>query len=173
MCAVLDIPRGARVLEIGCGTGNALPPLWRHLQPRELVGVDTDLALLDSAKVRLARHRTPARVKYGDAQSLPFGDGSFDVVVDFGTSYHVDHQALAVAEIERVLSPGGLWVHETRIAQFLAHPVHAGRTRVPRQSMPLLTSHRSAGLWASRRCDTPGRQDELLAMPSRPAPGVA
>src|ERR687885_606835 len=87
----LHIPYGRDVLEVGCGRGIALPPLARLLQPRRLVGVDVDAA----------------EFVHADVRALPFPDQSFDVVVDFGTCYHVEGAERALAEVARVLRPHG------------------------------------------------------------------
>jgi SAM-dependent methyltransferase len=118
------------VLELGCGSGNALPGLRTALRPRSLVGVDLD-----------TRHGV-----VGDARSLPFRDRSFDLVVDFGTCQHAG--AAALVEVARVLRPGGLLVHETRWAQRLAHPRRGGQSLEP---LTELVPVSSAGLWALRR----------------------
>lgn len=89
-----------RVLEVGGGQGE----LAEHMQ-REL---GADLAFLDLSPgmVELARARgIDARV--GDAQELPFADGSFDAVVAAWMLYHVPDLDRALAEIARVLRPGG------------------------------------------------------------------
>jgi len=84
----------------------------------------------------------------GDVTALPFADGSFDVVVDFGTCYHAGRTSLA--EVQRVLRPDGMFVHETRWAQRLAHPSH--RTQpLDWSAAPFLRRARQALLWQSRR----------------------
>ena len=74
----------------------------------------------------------------------------FDVVIDFGTCYHIPGAADALDEIARVLVPGGLFVHETRIAQLFAHPIRSQRTRLPWSAAPNLAVDRRGMLWA--RC---------------------
>ncbi len=54
-------------------------------------------------------------------------------------------------EIARVLSVGGLFVHETRAAQHLAHPVRSFGRRLPWNAVSLLAPDRSALLWTARR----------------------
>ena len=96
------LPSGARVLELGCGNGKTLAAL-----PKDCV-----ITAIDSSKkaVELCRAAAPgARVLQADACELPFGQGEFDAVVAF---HVLDHLAAAdrdkaVAEIRRVLAPGG------------------------------------------------------------------
>src|SRR4051812_12001025 len=115
----LRLPRGGRVLEVGCGRGIALPVLAERLQPSSLVGVDVDGTLVEIARQRIVRSGTRAEVRTGDVRALPFENGSFDVVIDFGTCYHVgggpSGRLAALNEIARVLRVGGLFVHETRV----------------------------------------------------------
>ena len=151
----LRLPRGQRVLEIGCGRGIALPVLARRLIPQSLTGVDIDPELVAIARARLERAGVLATVVEADARALPFDDGSFDLVIDFGTCYHVSGgrqgAATALNEIARVLRIGGRFVHETPIAQHLAHPIRSlGRT-LPWKRVPALVWEASAVLWSSRR----------------------
>jgi SAM-dependent methyltransferase len=147
---LLRVPRGGRLLEIGCGRGIGLVPLARYGQPATLTGLDIDGELLEHARVRLTDCRVDAQLRHGDIRALPFDDDSVDVVVDFGTCYHVARPEAALAEIERVLAPGGLFVCESPIAQLLAHPSRSTRRRLPWGAAPLLVPHHCAGLWSSR-----------------------
>jgi SAM-dependent methyltransferase len=151
----LRLPRGGRVLEVGCGRGIALPVLAERLRPSSLVGVDLDGALVEVARQRIARSGTRAEVRAADVRALPFERGTFDVVIDFGTCYHVGGgpagRLAALEEIARVLCVGGLFVHETRVAQHLAHPVRSRGRRLPWSAVPLLAPEREAVLWTARR----------------------
>jgi len=80
---LLSIPRGARILEVGCGRGVALPVMYELLQPARLVGLDIDAALLAEAAETVAR--LEVELVCADVRELPFADASFDVVIDFGT----------------------------------------------------------------------------------------
>ncbi|MEK6276186.1 MAG: class I SAM-dependent methyltransferase [Actinomycetota bacterium] len=146
----LDVPCGRRMLEIGCGRGVALAPLAARCQPVRLVGIDIDESLLAFADENLLRAGVEAELLQADVRALPFAEASFDVVLDFGTVYHVDRAAHALNEIARVLSPGGLFLHETRLAQLSAHPIRSLARRVPWSAAPELQPARSAVFWASR-----------------------
>ena len=151
----LALPAGGRVLEVGCGRGVALPVLARRLRPEALVGVDVDSSLIELARRRVVRTGTRAVVHVADVRDLPFDDGTFDLVIDFGTCYHVSGgksgRLTALNEISRVLRAGGLFVHETRVAQHLAHPVRSFGRRLPWTALPTLVPERSALLWTARR----------------------
>jgi SAM-dependent methyltransferase len=87
------------------------------------------------AERRLCALGIDARVFEGDVRRMSFEDESFDLVVDFGTCYHVSGgvtgSRAALREVCRVLRPGGWFVDETRIAQLLAHPIRSSRRAVP------------------------------------------
>lgn len=152
----LALPQAARVLEVGCGRGVALAALARLRQPRRLVGVDVDSEALAAARRALNAERVDAELRVADVRALPFADGAFDVVVDFGTLFHISRADAALREIARVLTPGGVLVHETRLSQLLSHPVRARGRRVPWEAEPRLQPQRRAGLWATRvRADQP------------------
>jgi ubiquinone/menaquinone biosynthesis C-methylase UbiE len=91
---------GGRVLEVGCGTGRNLP----LYPPRgRLVGVDPH-----PQNVARARRRAPSRpLVQARAEALPFRDGAFEVVVSSLVLCSVDDPSRALAEIRRVLAPGG------------------------------------------------------------------
>jgi SAM-dependent methyltransferase len=151
----LRLPSGGRVLEVGCGRGIALPVLAERLGPAALVGVDIDASLVELARQRVVRMGLRAAVHAADVRELPFESASFDLVIDFGTCYHVSGGAsgrlAALNEIARVLCVGGLFVHETRIAQHLAHPVRSMGRRLPWAAVPVLLAERRALLWTARR----------------------
>lgn len=97
--AIRDIVRGARVLEVGCGTGLIMMRLCGLAS--EVVGVDLSRGMLGKA---LGRHLL---VVQADALRLPFRDGAFDVAVSFKVLPHIRDIRAAVAEMARVVRPGG------------------------------------------------------------------
>ena len=144
----LRIPAGRKMLEVGCGRGVALTPLTRGCAPKRLVGIDVDDDLLSLAASRLSD--LAVELVHADVGELPFADEEFEVVVDFGTLYHIDRSDQALREISRVLAHKGLLVHETPIAQLAAHPVRAFRHTIPWQATPQLRPARRAVFWESR-----------------------
>lgn len=147
---LLRVPLGGRILELGCGRGIALAPLAALARPTLLVGLDNDRGLLKEAEHRAAEAGVIARLICGDVRAMPVEGDSFEVVVDFGTCYHVTGRRAALAEVQRVLVPGGLFVCESPIAQLLAHPGRNTWRRLPWSAAPLLVPLRRAGLWSSR-----------------------
>jgi SAM-dependent methyltransferase len=105
VAAVAEI-RPRRVLEVGCGWGELAQWIARDTGA-EVVAVD-----LSPRMAELARKRgVDARV--GDVQQLPFDDGEFDAAVAAWMLYHVPDRDRAVAELARVLRPGGRLVAAT------------------------------------------------------------
>jgi ubiquinone/menaquinone biosynthesis C-methylase UbiE len=96
---VLEHARGARVLEVGCGTGLVLARVAPAT--RSAIGVDLSPGMLARARGR------GLRVVRGSVMALPFADGSFDVVYSFKVLAHVPAIERALAEITRVTRPGG------------------------------------------------------------------
>ncbi len=97
----------ASVLDLGCGTGQLLRRMADELPACRLVGCDYSPGMLAHAAARLrAAPSAPALVR-GDASHLPFRNGSFDAVVST-EAFHwfPDHHA-ALAELARILVPGG------------------------------------------------------------------
>ena len=150
MVRALEIPSDSRILEVGCGRGIALPVLDRLCSPRRLVGLDIDPELLVEAAANLREHGTRAQLVAADVRRMPFADGAFDVIIDFGTLYHIARPQAASAEIARVLAPGGMFVHETMASQLLSHPVRSRGRRLPRLEHDGLRQRRWAMLWSSR-----------------------
>jgi len=144
--ALLDLPRGARVLELGCGPGATLSALGSLLAPTRLVGVDTDPSLIS-----IARERLPdVELVVADARALPFDDASFDVVVDFGTCYHIARAGDALAEAARVLVPGGSFVTETKLNQTISHPWRSLGRSLPWSAAPTLRPQDRTLMWERR-----------------------
>jgi SAM-dependent methyltransferase len=95
------VPKIGSVLEVGAGTGQ----LWRESPPSS----STKLTLTDFSPAMCDELRKipGAEVKKAGAETLPFGDESFDTVVANHMLYHVDSPDAALKEFKRVLKPGG------------------------------------------------------------------
>ena len=98
--------RPARLLEVGCGQGEFAERLVRELGT-EVVALDLSLHMVESTRAR----GVDARI--GDVQELAFADGAFDVVVANWMLYHVPDLDRGIAELARVLRPGGALVAAT------------------------------------------------------------
>ena len=102
LIAELGLPAGARVLDVGCGTGANGPVL--AAQGRFAVGIDASPVPLGLAGTGERGHAARLR---GDATRLPFADASFDLVVALDVLEHLIDDTGAAREMRRVLKPGG------------------------------------------------------------------
>lgn len=93
-----------RVLEIGVGTGRNLPCYPADV---DLTGIELSPAMLTRARARAEQLGRPVDLRVGDAQRLPFADASFDTVLATLTLCSIPDDVTAVAEMARVLRPGG------------------------------------------------------------------
>jgi SAM-dependent methyltransferase len=143
---------GARVLDVACGSGFGLNML------REAgacpVGVDLDFAAL-----RAARATEPARLVRADAVRLPLPSEAVDLVVSFETIEHIPDAAALIAELRRVLRPGGRLVLSTpnrafRDGEENSNPFHV-REFTGDELKDLLGQHfrevRLHGQWVARQ----------------------
>lgn len=97
---------GAHVLDVGCATGR----LAARLAPKaaRLAAVDIAPAILETARGRLAHLAPEAELEVADVEArLPFGNATFDVATLTGVLHHLTRPVAALAEIRRVLRPGG------------------------------------------------------------------
>ena len=95
------LPADGRLLDLGCGDGRHLAEAVRR--GCAAVGVDCDASAIVEA-----RRRSGADTVIADAAALPFRDGAFEAVICTETLEHLPDDAAALAEIARVLAPGGV-----------------------------------------------------------------
>jgi SAM-dependent methyltransferase len=93
---------GENVLEVGCGTGSDLLQFAKH--GASATGVDLTAKHVELARIRVG---DLAVVHQADARDLPLADESFDYVYSHGVLHHCDEPERVVAEMFRVLRPGG------------------------------------------------------------------
>jgi ubiquinone/menaquinone biosynthesis C-methylase UbiE len=111
----------ASALEIGCGSAHGARLIREHFAPRRLAAVDLDPAMIR----RAARRSRGAGIGFAvmDAGCLGFPAAAFDAVFDFGALHHMADWRGCLAELNRVLVPGGmLFLEEISIEFFRAAP---------------------------------------------------
>lgn len=97
---------GARWLDVGCGNGAFTEMLFERCSPHSVEGIDPSEEQLAFARARLASRG--ARFQPGDAMALPFGQDTFDAAVMPLVIFFVPDPAKGVAEMARVVRPGGM-----------------------------------------------------------------
>lgn len=100
-----------RLLDVGCG-GGLLAEEFARLGC-DVTGLDRSLPTLAAAKAHAARSGLSIRYLEGSADALPFPEASFDAVSCCDVLEHVDDPGRVLAEIARVLKPGGLFLFDT------------------------------------------------------------
>lgn len=119
-----DISKAEKILEVGCGTGD----FWQFMKSKlhakqQLTLTDFSDGMLQVAEEHVKKFNLPCKVNFqiADVEDLPFPDQSFNVVLAHLMLYHATSQQKALAEINRVLQPGG-WVG---ISTFALENFHA------------------------------------------------
>jgi arsenite methyltransferase len=104
--AQINLPEGARVLEVGCGNGAATKLIMEHVRPAQLVGIDPSSVFIDMAGETFAGE---PRVSFavGDAVATGQADAFFDLVIAHTVYSHLVNPEGALTEASRVLRPGG------------------------------------------------------------------
>lgn len=103
---------GARILEVGVGTGISLPLYGRNCR---VYGIDISEKILDKARRRAARLNNVEAIEVMDAEMLRFADASFDVAIAQYVITAVPNPERALDELARVVRPGGEVIITTRI----------------------------------------------------------
>jgi ubiquinone/menaquinone biosynthesis C-methylase UbiE len=114
---------GGCALEIGCGRGVGTELILRVFGADSVDAFDLDPRMVARAKLRLARHGARAKFWVGDAAAISAPDAAYDAVFDFGIIHHVPEWRRALAEVHRVLKPGGRFYAEEVLGRFITHPI--------------------------------------------------
>ena len=100
---------GLRVLDFGCGPGTISMGLAKAVHPGELQGIDMEASQIEMARAAAAAGgHDNASFRTGDVTALPFEDDSFDVAHCHAVLMHVPETQAVLAEVKRVLKPGGI-----------------------------------------------------------------
>jgi len=132
------------VLDVGCGQGKSFRLLIEHFAPQRLIGVDAEEKCLQLAEVEASNESIPIELYHGDIAALDMADASVDLVFCHQTFHHLMQQQMALAQMFRVLKPGGLllfaestraYIHSWIIRLLFRHPMHVQRSAVEYMAM--------------------------------------
>lgn len=101
--------RDRQVIDIGCGRGGNIAALYKYFKPLSIVGLDICPANIAycSAKSRWAE----AFYLVGDAENIPFADGSFDVVLNMESAHAYPNRSRFYEEVYRIMRTGGVFLY--------------------------------------------------------------
>ena len=99
--------RPLKILDVGCGTGVFAARIREAMPSTQVWGIDLVAGMLNQGKHRWRTHATHVQPVQADSERLPFAPGTFDIVTCANSFHHYPHQDRAVAEMRRVLKPGG------------------------------------------------------------------
>ncbi len=100
---------GLRLLDFGCGLGNISLGLARAVAPGEMHGIDMEESQIEMARLNARNQGCDNAVfQVADVLEMPFEDGFFDVAHCHNVLMHVPDTAAVLAEVKRVLKPGGI-----------------------------------------------------------------
>ncbi|MBW2234490.1 MAG: class I SAM-dependent methyltransferase [Deltaproteobacteria bacterium] len=114
---------GGAALEIGCGRGVGTQLIFEVFGANRVDAFDLDPRMAEQARRRVARYGDRARIWVGDATAIAAPDASYDAVFDFGIIHHIPRWRDALAEVRRVLKPGGRFYAEEILSDFIHNPV--------------------------------------------------
>jgi SAM-dependent methyltransferase len=114
--------RFARVLDVGCGGGLAFRALDGLFHPEVIIGVDADPGLVGHAERAASGCACRVELHVGDVTKLGLPDASIDLALCHQTLHHVSDQVGALAELHRVIRPGGVLLLAESCRSFIASP---------------------------------------------------
>ena len=119
--AALQLPAGAHVLDVGTGPGRLPVEIARRSPQVRVTGLDVSPRMIEAATAAIEPGQQ-VTAEVGDVAKLPYRDGSVDLVVSTLSQHHWPDRAAALAELARVLAPGGrIWIYDLRRALRTAH----------------------------------------------------
>jgi ubiquinone/menaquinone biosynthesis C-methylase UbiE len=115
--------RGGRALEVGCGQGVGVELILDVFGAGSVDAMDLDPRMIALARSRSARRGDRVHLAVGEVTAIDAPDATYDAVFDFGILHHVPPWRDALAELHRVLRPGGRLYAEEVLDRFIRHPV--------------------------------------------------
>lgn len=115
--------RGGCALELGCGRGVGAELILDVFGADRVDAFDLDPSMVALARRRLAAFGGRARLWVGDASAISAPDARYDAVFDFGIIHHVPDWRRVLAEVHRVLKPGGRFYAEEVLRRVIVQPL--------------------------------------------------
>jgi ubiquinone/menaquinone biosynthesis C-methylase UbiE len=160
-----DDVKGKRVLEIGCGMG--LHAALHAQAGARMTTIDLTWRAVQTAHKRFVQKQLPVGILRTDGEQLPFPDGTFDRVWSWGVIHHSAHTERIVAEIHRVLKPGGIFqcmvYHRSSVRYWIIGGIQHGIVRGKLFRMSLAEVNQTFTDGAIARHYTRREMGELLA----------
>jgi SAM-dependent methyltransferase len=148
-------PAGGRILDVGCGTGEIADRLARRFAGASILGVDLEDPHLDRARARCAAFGARVQFQKDDALALSLPDASFELVVSRHLIQAVPEARRALAEMARVLVPGGrLHVLAEDYGMLWCHPTPTGSDAFWQRYPPSYASALGCDLYVGRKAFT-------------------
>jgi ubiquinone/menaquinone biosynthesis C-methylase UbiE len=167
--AAEQVSRPGAILDVGCGTGKLLQSAAIRFPGAKLVGIDAAIEM-----VKYAQTSNPTgtiQFQQAMAEQLPFPNAYFDLVFSTMTFHHWPDQTQGIAEVARVLTPGGQWLLADFVASGFMRPVrsllrlHHFPERAGLQSMLV-----NAALKVVAERQVPGLAGQIIVMAIGPKP---
>jgi ubiquinone/menaquinone biosynthesis C-methylase UbiE len=115
--------KGGAALEIGCGRGVGVELILDVFEADSVDAFDLDPRMIARARRRLKHRAERVRLWAGDACAIAAPDARYDAVFDFAAIHHVPDWRRALAEVYRLLKPGGRFYAEEVFRSFIGHPL--------------------------------------------------
>lgn len=146
---LLAVQEGETILDVGCGTGGAVRALAPQVgQAGQVIGIDVSTTMIAEAKARSTGLTLPIDYRIADAHALPFADNCFDGCYATGVFEILPDPRRALAEMVRVLRPGGRLVIPGPDAD--ASVIDAADRDVTRRFIHFMSDYESNG-WIGRQ----------------------
>jgi ubiquinone/menaquinone biosynthesis C-methylase UbiE len=155
---------GGELLEVGSGRGGGASFVARYLRPRRVVGIDVSPEVVALCR---ARHVVPGlSFEVGDAEHLHFADGSFDAVLNIESSHCYGNRDAFLAEVWRVLRPGGYFLY----ADFRARmELQSWRSQLLASGLrPVMEQDITQGVVAALDADDAAKRNLIKSLVARP-----